>query len=93
MWWNSMVCQNQFAKHMIHTNFGNSYISFRLDTTPKFVFIGVYVLSKSAPIFNVDMFADVGSLLVKCREEGLFLFIGGDFNSRPREFTALVGKW
>ena len=78
--------RNSLARHMFQVQFNESYISFRLKLVPKIVFIGVYVQPEGARHFNIDMFAEVGALLVDCDQKGLIPYVGGDFNSRPGDF-------
>ena len=80
--------RNQLAKHVTQTQFNDSYISFRLDIAPRYVFIGAYIQPEGARNFKVNMFADVGAILSDCKEKGLIPYIGGDFNSRPGDFNA-----
>ena len=82
--------KNHFAKHISHTRFNDSYISFRLDIAPKYVFIGAYIQPEGARHFKTNMFADVGALLAEYKEKGLIPFIGGDFNSRLGDFNTFV---
>ena len=78
--------KNTLARHIFQTQFNESYISFRLDIAPKYIFIGVYIQPEGARSFDVSMFADVGAMLSDCREKGLTPFIGGDFNTGIQGF-------
>ena len=81
--------KNNLARHIIEKQFNDSYISFRLDIAPKYVFVGVYIQPEGARNFKVNMFAEVGGFLNDCKEKGLIPFVGGDFNSRPGDLNAL----
>ena len=88
--------RNSLAKHIMQTCFNDSFISFRLDIAPNYVFVGVYIQPEGARNFNVNMFAEVGAMLVDCKDKGLIPYIGRDFNSRPGDLNNLDnddGKW
>ena len=73
---------NKLATHVFQIKYHVSHISFRIDTFPKFVFIGVYIQPEGVRYFTESMFSDVARTIIDCHEKGLIPFIGGDFNSR-----------
>ena len=77
------------AKHIFQVVYNTAFISFRIDIVPDVVFIGVYIQPEGGRYFNVNMFSDLGALLVEYREKGITPFIGGDFNSRPGDLQKL----
>ena len=81
--------KDSLARHIFQTQFNESFISFRLDIAPQYIFIGVYIQPEGARSFNLNMFADVGALLAECKEKGLTPYVGGDFNSRPGDLNVL----
>ena len=83
-----IVCyiKDSLANHVFQVKYCSSHISFRIDTCPKFMFIGVYIHPEGAPYFDECMFADLAKTIIDCHEAGLVPYIGGDFNSRPGNF-------
>ena len=86
--------RNNIASHVFQVKYHVSYISFRIDTCPGFMFVGVYIQPEGARHFKESMFSDLSLILIECHEKGLIPFIGGDFNSRPGNLDSLGdGKW
>ena len=81
--------KDYIAKHVFQVSYNPAFISFRLEIAPQFLFIGVYIQPEGGRYFNMNMFSDLGSLLIECQEKGLVPFVGGDFNSRPGDLRQL----
>ena len=79
--------KNNIANHVFQIKYNTCYISFRLDFCPELIFIGTYIQPESSKYFSPNMFADVASLLIDCKEKLLTPMIGGDFNSRPGDIN------
>lgn len=80
--------KNSIANHVFQMKYYASHISFRIDTCPKFMFIGVYIQPEGGRYFDERMFTDLATTIMDCHEAGLVPYIGGDFNCRPGNFDA-----
>ena len=47
------------------------------------MFIGIYIQPEGARHFNVNMYAEVATVLIDCHGKGITPDIAGDFNVRP----------
>ena len=82
------------ANHLFQIRFDSSFISFRIDTCPSFMFYGVYIQPEGARYFNEGLFTDLVSSLIECNEKNIVPIIGGDLNCRPGNFENVSNsKW
>ena len=68
--------------HVFNISFSKTYVSFRLNFMPSFVFIGCYIQPENSKYFHPDMFSGLGGFLVSLREKKLIPVVGGDLNCR-----------
>ena len=79
-----IVCyvRSALAPHVFNIIFNESYVSFRLNFIPTFVFIGCYIQPENSKYFDPDMFGELGALLMTLQERKLNPIMGGDLNCR-----------
>ena len=73
---------SMLAPHVFNITFNESYISFRLNFLPAFVFIGCYIQPENSKYFNPDKFGDLAAFLKPLQERKLNPIMGGDLNCR-----------
>ena len=82
------------ANHLFQVKYDTSYISFRIDTCPSFMFYGVYIQPEGARYFHESLFTDLANSLMECNEKSFIPVIGGDLNCRPGNFENVSdAKW
>ena len=74
--------RSALAPHVFNIMFNESYVSFRLNFIPTFVFIGCYIQPENSKYFDPDMFGELGALLMTLQERKLNPIMGGDLNCR-----------
>ena len=75
---------NELASPVFNINFNTSFISFRLDFIPKFLFIGSYIQPEESRYFEPCMFSELCSFLLTAQERK-FIPIMDDVNCRLAE--------
>ena len=63
--------RNELVSHVFNIRFNTSYIPFRLDFIPSFVFIDCYIQPDNSKSFDASMFSDLCSLLLTAKEKKL----------------------
>ena len=82
---------NELASHVFNINFNTSFISFRLDFIPEFLFIGSYIQPEKSKYFDPYMFSELCSFLVTAQQRKLIPIMGGDVNCRFGDLNVTLG--
>ena len=79
----AVYIKDNIVNHVFQVQYNTCYVAFRLDFCQNFMFIGIYIQPESSKYFSPNMFSDVASLLLDCKEKSIVPIVGGDFNARP----------
>ena len=83
----AVYIKDNIVNHVFQVQYNTCYVAFRLDFCQNFMFIGVYIQPESSKYFSPNMFSDVASLLLDCKEKSIVPIVGGDFNARPGDLN------
>ena len=78
----ALYVKSRLMSHVFDMKYKRSFISFRLDYSPKFQFIGTYIQPENSPYYNDDLFCEISELLLSSLEDKLIPILGGDMNCR-----------
>ena len=84
-----MYIKNNLVKNVMDISYNRSFLAFRFDFGPSYLFGGVYIQPENSKNFEPGMFADLDTLTSRCIEYDYTPFIGGDFNSRLGDLNDL----